>query len=112
MEFSVQTASSLASGKSAWSIVLYILAGFILLIGIYLAVSFFNVVNMIHTFLPPGISNPLIDLLLKPVLQQVGLLALVIFGLLSAALAGLGRLVTSNAKLKRRVAELEAQSRS
>ncbi len=92
------------------SILFYILAALVFLIGLLVAMNLFNAPSAIR-----GATIILQNPVFQPILNQInqafvlaGTVLLAISVVFSGALVGLGRLVTQNRRLALRVQELEA----
>ncbi len=108
----METSQQKHAARRALIVILYIIAGLVLVIGLILSIYFFNAPNTIQTFTFLLGQSPV----LKGIISQVNRL-LVTFGLLllaftlalSGVLVALGRTLTQNLRLAERVEELEQQ---
>ncbi len=99
------------AGTPVVSVILYILAGLVFILGLGVAIDLFNAPNAIRgatiAFQTP-VFKPLIDQITQAFLLAGGVL-LVISLVFSGALVALGRLIAQNRRLAARVRELEAR---
>ena len=108
----METSQQKHAARRALIVILYIIAGLVLVIGLILSIYFFNAPNTIQTFTFLLGQSPV----LKGIISQINRL-LVTFGLLllaftlalSGVLVALGRTLTQNLRLAERVEELEQQ---
>ena len=108
----METSQQKHTARRVLIVILYIIAGLVLVIGLILSIYFFNAPNTIQTFTFLLGQSPVLAGIISQInrlLVTFGLLLLAFTLALSGVLVALGRTLTQNLRLAERVEELEQQ---